>query len=94
MARKQTSENKSVMTSAAAPAPARRPAAPAKRAPRAAAAKTVKTEVPQEISTPAATAPTFEEISRLAHSYWEARGCVDGSPEQDWLRAERELAGK
>lgn len=32
-----------------------------------------------------------EEIARLAHSYWEARGCQGGSPEDDWLRAEREL---
>jgi len=32
-----------------------------------------------------------EEIARLAHSYWEARGCQGGSPEDDWLRAQREL---
>jgi hypothetical protein len=32
-----------------------------------------------------------EEIARLAHSYWEARGCQGGSPGDDWLRAEREL---
>jgi hypothetical protein len=31
------------------------------------------------------------EIERLAHSYWEARGCKGGSPEEDWLRAEEEL---
>ncbi len=30
------------------------------------------------------------EIARLAHSYWEARGCRDGSAEEDWYRAERE----
>ncbi|MGD1097981.1 MAG: DUF2934 domain-containing protein [Bryobacteraceae bacterium] len=22
---------------------------------------------------------------------WQARGCPDGSPEEDWLRAEQEL---
>ncbi len=33
-----------------------------------------------------------EEIARLAHSYWEARGCVGGSAEEDWFRAEREFA--
>jgi hypothetical protein len=27
----------------------------------------------------------------LAYCYWEARGYQDGSPEQDWLRAEHEL---
>jgi hypothetical protein len=32
-----------------------------------------------------------EEIARLAYSYWEARNCEDGSPEEDWLRAERQL---
>ena len=31
-----------------------------------------------------------EEIERLAHSYWLARGCQGGSPEEDWYRAERE----
>jgi hypothetical protein len=33
----------------------------------------------------------FEIIARLAYSYWEARGCESGSPEEDWFRAEREL---
>jgi hypothetical protein len=32
-----------------------------------------------------------EEIARLAYSFWEARGCQGGSPEDDWLRAEQEL---
>jgi hypothetical protein len=26
-----------------------------------------------------------------AYSRWQARGCPEGSPEQDWLDAEREL---
>jgi uncharacterized protein involved in copper resistance len=30
-------------------------------------------------------------IARLAYSYWEARGYVGGSAEEDWLRAEREI---
>lgn len=34
---------------------------------------------------------THENIAALAHSYWVARGYAPGSPEQDWLRAEREL---
>lgn len=38
--------------------------------------------------------PSHEEIARLAHSYWIARGYTNGSPEQDWLRAERELKRK
>lgn len=35
--------------------------------------------------------PDREEIARLAYSYWEARGCQDGSAEEDWIRAEQEL---
>ena len=37
------------------------------------------------------TAPTHEEIERLAYSYWESRGKQGGSATDDWLRAEREL---
>ena len=32
-----------------------------------------------------------DTIARLAYSYWEGRGGVAGSPEEDWLRAESEL---
>jgi hypothetical protein len=32
-----------------------------------------------------------EEIARLAYQYWQERGCPDGSPEEDWFHAEREL---
>ena len=38
-----------------------------------------------------ASVPEREQIAVLAYSYWQARGCSDGSPEQDWLRAEAEL---
>lgn len=38
-----------------------------------------------------ATEPSREEIARLAEKYWAERGWPEGSPEQDWLRAEREL---
>jgi Protein of unknown function (DUF2934) len=43
--------------------------------------------------TPAVTAPapTREEIARLAEKFWAERGWPEGSPEQDWLRAEKEL---
>lgn len=43
------------------------------------------------------TAPrtaTREEIAKLAHSYWAARGYAHGFAEEDWLRAERELNGR
>jgi hypothetical protein len=32
-----------------------------------------------------------QEITRLAEKYWAERGWPEGSPEQDWLRAEQEL---
>jgi hypothetical protein len=32
-----------------------------------------------------------EAVSRLAFSYWEARGFQGGSAEEDWLRAEEEI---
>ena len=32
-----------------------------------------------------------DQIALLAYSYWEARGCQGGSPEEDWLRAQRQL---
>jgi len=35
--------------------------------------------------------PSHAEIAALAYSYWEARGRKDGSPSEDWFRAEREL---
>jgi len=34
---------------------------------------------------------SHEEVARLAYSYWEARGCQGGSPEEDWCHAEQEL---
>jgi hypothetical protein len=28
-----------------------------------------------------------EEIATLAYELWQARGCPDGSPDEDWYRA-------
>lgn len=39
----------------------------------------------------AAAGPDHEDIARLASSYWEARAGDDGSPEDDWFRAENDL---
>ena len=30
-------------------------------------------------------------VAELAYSYWLARGCPDGSADEDWFRAESEL---
>ena len=35
-----------------------------------------------------------EDVAKLAYSYWIARGYSHGYAEEDWLRAEAELAGK
>jgi hypothetical protein len=31
-----------------------------------------------------------DEVAELAYQLWILRGCPDGSPDQDWLRAEEE----
>jgi len=38
--------------------------------------------------------PTDEEVSKLAHSYWVARGCQGGSQEDDWFRAMNQLRSR
>lgn len=35
--------------------------------------------------------PTRDEIAARAYRCWHERGCPEGSPEEDWDRAEREL---
>jgi len=35
-----------------------------------------------------------EQIAKLAHQYWLARGCQHGHDAEDWFRAEKELRGK
>lgn len=37
---------------------------------------------------------SYEDIARLAFSYWEQRGYQNGSPDADWLRAEQELLAR
>ena len=44
----------------------------------------------QEIRT-ADAMPLGEEIARLAHSYWDAENCPEGSDMRFWLRAEAEV---
>jgi len=38
--------------------------------------------------------PTYDEIARLAYSYWEARGYQGGCPAEDWTRAEQALRNR
>jgi hypothetical protein len=34
------------------------------------------------------------EIAALAHALWQARGCPEGSPEEDWFRAAEQLRSR
>jgi hypothetical protein len=36
--------------------------------------------------------PSSEDVARLAYSLWEERGCPPDSAEEDWFRAEAQLA--
>jgi hypothetical protein len=38
--------------------------------------------------------PSQSEIVELARAFWRARGCPDGSPEEDWYRAEQQLTAQ
>jgi hypothetical protein len=97
MARKHNSEHDLVVsTGAGAAAPSRRKSA---RRGKLAATPVNMPSVSgaPEIAAAQAAAvygPSREEIARLAYSYWEARGCQGGSPEEDWTRAERELGAR
>ena len=53
-----------------------------------------RASAPKQTETHPATPPSREQIARLAEKYWAERGHPEGSPEQDWLRAEHELMGK
>jgi len=34
------------------------------------------------------------EIAALAHELWQARGCPEGSPQEDWFHAAEELRSR
>jgi len=50
----------------------------------------VKSVKHSRISTPVVAINAHDQIAKIAYGYWEARSFQPGSPEQDWLRAERE----
>jgi len=87
MPSKRVSEKEIVVSS---PAATRRKPANTTRAKRSAPMAAATAPATQSVQ----NGPTSEQIAGLAYSYWEARGFQGGSPEQDWLRAEQELAAK
>jgi len=103
MASKRVSENKVVVSSGASPAPRKMVS---RRTVRSAKAAEPATVAPAEVETPTPVAaepvavepvveqPSQEAIAALAYSYWLQRNCQDGSPEEDWFRAEQELRGR
>jgi hypothetical protein len=106
MARKRVSENPVIISTGAAAVPARSKLATRKRLSEAARPEqdsnpgeievsVLPVEPVAELLVPSSPAVSPDhETARLAYSYWEARGCCGGSPEEDWLRAERELRVK
>src|SRR5262245_27184227 len=101
MTRKRTSETDLAVSGAGPATPVRRKTAARPRAKRAAEpVETLASTVVAERETvmpraEAALAPvvevSYEEIAKLAYSYWEARGFQGGCPDEDWFRAEVEL---
>lgn len=62
---------------------------------RKAAIKTaIKSKTPKTVPAKFVAPPSQEEIASLAEKYWAERGHPHGSPEHDWIRAERELIGQ
>jgi hypothetical protein len=82
---KRVSEKDIVVSGAV---PARHKPATTKRVKRTAPVAAAESPVTRSVQ----EAPLQDQIAILAYSYWEARGCQGGSPEEDWLRAEQELA--
>ena len=52
---------------------------------------TKQTAAPQVQANSTGTGPAHVEIAALAYSLWQARGCPEGTPEEDWFNAERTL---
>ncbi|MBZ5675363.1 MAG: DUF2934 domain-containing protein [Acidobacteriia bacterium] len=43
---------------------------------------------------PIESRPSQEEIAALAYSLWQAKGCPEGIPDDDWFNAEKVLKAK
>jgi len=59
------------------------------RAAAAAAASDIEPTLDPEIQS--ASLANQDEVASLAYAYWQERGCPEGSPEEDWFRAEADL---
>ena len=98
MPKKKTTASEPIVSGGAAPVRARKHA-PAKRTTATAveSSPSINPTDPTnlEVQTSSSySAVTFDDVAKLAYSYWEARGFQGGCPEEDWLRAEQELNAK
>jgi Protein of unknown function (DUF2934) len=96
MARKRNLETDLIVSASGGSAPARRKGTTRTRTQRSTDvvdAPAIPAVQPESDSPASAGEPSRAAIAALAYSYWEARGCQGGSPEEDWLRAEEELRG-
>ena len=50
------------------------------------------TELPNESALADTKHENQQKLAALAYEFWQARGCRDGTPEEDWFRAERDNA--
>jgi hypothetical protein len=100
MPKKRSAENEIVGPAASAAMPLRRKSASRTRVKRSAEAETpvanITGTVAEVVETAAdpLSAPGYHEIAQLAYSFWVARGCQGGSPEEDWRRAEEQLRAR
>ena len=96
MPRKSKPENDLVVSSSGAAARPSRVAATSRTKHSSTAAESASE--PKVAKTVAAAAagylPSHEKIAERAHSYWVARGCQGGSPDEDWHRAVQELCAE
>ena len=94
MARKRVPENPLVVSTGGAAVPARRKSTtPTKRVSRAVNVTEAPASDTEAVTAAViATAPSEEEVAKLAYSFWADRGYQGGSPEEDWLRAEQQLS--
>jgi hypothetical protein len=46
----------------------------------------------EQPAAPTEIRPTHEDIAALAYAVWQEKGCPAGTLQEDWLRAEQELA--
>jgi hypothetical protein len=51
-------------------------------------------EVVEKLTNNQEARPLCDQVAALAYSLWEERGCPEGTPEEDWFRAEKELKAK